>query len=419
MGEALTIDLFREGRWRPVAELRRIDDVGQRLAATHLVYDFDYAADHIGEQGFAAISVRCPVDFQLRRSETWPAFAVDLLPQGGARRLVDGRNRAAGRSVDDWNALRFGAGNPVGNLRVARVGGLDGEVRGVPRSEIVARGEGFREWARSEGVATTGSTDTGGAAPKLLLTEDEEGLLHADGALPDERARRHWLVKFPRGRTRRDAQVLANEAPYLEAARWLGLRCGDPLEHADGALFVPRFDRQVKGGVVRHGLESLYSALGVVDAGGVLAFEDVVAALPAWVNEPAVELCELVARDAVAWALGDTDNHGRNTALLKTAGGGVELSPLFDFAPMFLDPELIKRTTRWRSEERGEGPDWADVCAGVDAVLPDSGLRQRLRELGGRMFDLPATLSELGVDTDIVAAREPAIASTAAALGRV
>ncbi len=90
-----------------------------------------------------------------------------------------------------------------------------------------------------------------------------------------------------------------------------------------------------------------------------------------------------------------------------------------DEVKVVLDPELIKRTTRWRSEERGEGPDWADVCAGVDAVLPDSGLRQRLRELGGRMFDLPATLSELGVDTDIVAAREPAIASTAAALGRV
>lgn len=43
-------------------------------------------------------------------------------------------------------------------------------------------------------------------------------------------------------------------------------------------------------------------------------------------------------RDILNLALRNTDNHGRNAAVLRT-GGQVGLSPIFDFAPMFLDPE--------------------------------------------------------------------------------
>ncbi len=420
MAEVLNIELFRGGQWNPVAELRAIGEAGSLGGATHLVYDFDYVADHIGERGFAAVSVRHPVDLTLTQLPSWPAFAVDLLPQGEARRVVDGRNLAADRAPTDWNALRLGAGNPVGNLRVPRIETAPGEVRGVDRGDVVEKGDEFYAWARESGIATTGGTDTGGAAPKLLMSEDENGLLYTDGALPDANARRHWIVKFPRGRTRRDSQVLANEAPYLEAARWLGLRCGAALEYDSGALFVPRFDRQVTPeGVRRHGMESIFSALGVAVPGAPLCLEDVVAAMAGWVDDPAEDVCEFVCRDAVAWALGDTDNHGRNTALLKPQSGGVRLSPLFDFAPMFLDPELVKRSAHWRSERPGEPPEWSDVCSVVEEVLPEAPLRPRLRELGQRLGGAVEQLRVAGVDAAIAERRAPAIQRVSAGLTRL
>ncbi|WP_421684383.1 hypothetical protein [Stutzerimonas urumqiensis] len=39
-----------------------------------------------------------------------------------------------------------------------------------------------------------------GEAPKLRLTEDDEGLLHPDAALPDAAAARHWFFKLARNR---------------------------------------------------------------------------------------------------------------------------------------------------------------------------------------------------------------------------
>ncbi len=420
MTESLSIELFRDGEWARAAELRSIGAPGSLQGSTHLVYDFDYVADHIGERGFAAVSVRHPVDLRLTRLKTWPGFVVDLLPQGESRRIVDGRNRAAGREPTDWNALRLGAGNPVGNLRVPRLEVEPGEVLGVRRAAVVEQGDEFHAWARERGMATTGGTDTGGAAPKLLLTEDRDGLLYTDGVLADSHAQRHWIVKFPRGRTRRDAQVLANEAQYLEVARALGLHCGTPLEYESGALFVPRFDREVMGGaVVRHGMESAYAALGIVAPGSSLEFEDVVRGLAGCLDNPERDICELVSRDAVAWALGDSDNHGRNTALLKQADGSVALSPLFDFAPMFLDPGLVKRSTRWRSERPGDPPEWSDVCGFVEALLPEAPIRMRLRKLGEALGGTVEQMRVFGVDESVIERRAPSILRVTAGLTKV
>lgn len=412
MGSILPLQIHTDG-WAPVAEVRPIGDAGVPSTPTHLEYDFDHAAERLEAQGHLAVSVSFPVSFELHRLDTWPAFLLDLLPQGHARRLVDARNREGGDTPSDWNALRAGAGNPVGNLRVPRPDAPP-PGPGLTRDDVVERGDGLRAWAEAEGIPMTGSSDTGGAAPKLLLTEAEDGLLYADGVLPDDRARAHWIVKFPRGRTRRDAQVLANEGPYLEVCRRLGLRCGAPSLHRDGALFVPRFDRRVTdAGVERLGLESLYSAMGVVEPGAPLRQEDAVHAILAHTRRPA-EALEYVLRDAVAWALGDTDNHGRNTSLLKDLDGTVVLSPLYDVAPMFLDPDLVKRTSRWRSET-GDGPDWEDVARFVEGLLPDLDVRGPLRELGEMLAD-PGLLQGAGVDDDVRNRRRSALATTVRAL---
>ena len=255
-----------------------------------------------------------------------------------------------------------------------------------------------------------GSTDTAGASPKLLLVEDRSGLFHADGALPDAEAARHWLVKFPRGRTRDDARVLANEPAYLEVARRLGLRVGEPLEHEGGALFVPRFDRRVVGaGVERLGMESLYAVCGVVEAGEGLVLEDAVRRVAAVVDGAEEDAVELVLRDAVAIALGDTDNHGRNTAVIKHTDGSVRVSPLYDFAPMLLDPEGIVRSARWRSERAGR-VDWHDVVTNLSDVVPRSRLRAALLGLADRLEQGRSLLLECGVDAELAERVEPRMA---------
>ncbi len=268
-----------------------------------------------------------------------------------------------------------------------------------------------------------GSSDTGGASPKLLLTEDRDGRLHADGALPDARASKHYLVKFARGRSRRDAQVLAHEPAYLELARGFGVRCGERLVHEGGALFVPRFDREVrrskKEPVRRAGLESLYSLMGLVEAGARLSWEAACEAIAAAVDDPAEALIEIVRRDAIAIALGDPDNHGRNTSLIKHPSGGIELSPRYDFAPMFLDPELIKRSTLWRSERPGEPPDFDDVATSLAAHVERERMTAAMRRLGEQLVEAPSAMRALAVDDEIIERCTPHIQKVSDGLRRV
>ena len=43
---------------------------------------------------------------------------------------------------------------------------------------------------------------------------------------------------------------------------------------------------------------------------------------------------------------GNSDNHGRNTALLKKPDS-IRLAPISDFAPMNADPEGTMRLSQW------------------------------------------------------------------------
>ncbi|MGM0595133.1 MAG: type II toxin-antitoxin system HipA family toxin [Pseudomonadota bacterium] len=404
-----TIEHFLDGRWQPVATVTALDDPANgHLGPCIFEYEPDYAVEHFGRKA-AMVACAYPVNLEHRRLERWPPFLLDLLPQGAGRRraLADlGRTGPDGPS-NDWDILLTAASAPPGALRVAEA------VRphpaqphpGFPRQAVLERREQFIEYAREHGAPVAGSTGVQGDAPKFLLTEDGAGNWHADGALEDSRAVRHWLVKFPRGKTESDRLVLSNEAPYYEAARRFGLRVGAPLQYERGVLFVPRFDRErtEEGTVQRHGLESLYSVAGVAEFGVALSHNRLLAALARCVDDPAAELTEYVLRDLLNVALLNTDNHGRNTALLKRHGG-VTLAPLFDFAPMFLDDAGIARVCRWEAPTEQAGiPDWAAVTEivapyGVDAVA----LRQQLANLADTVLTLPKTLHNCGADRSVI-----------------
>ncbi|WP_435655703.1 HipA domain-containing protein [Brucella pituitosa] len=146
------------------------------------------------------------------------------------------------------------------------------------------------------------------------------------------------------------------------------VRSSEPVDHLilEGVLIIPRFDRKKEGsGTVRLGQESLVSAIGVADFGHVGTHEAYVDVPRQYSANPFAEIVEYLKRDIANLALGNPDNHGRNSALSKHQDSTIRLSPLFDFAPMRLAKEGIVRSTRWaimRDGGRDHLPDWKRIC---------------------------------------------------------
>jgi hypothetical protein len=59
---------------------------------------------------------------------------------------------------------------------------------------------------------------------------------------------------------------------------------------------------------------------------------------------------------------------GRYAWILRINGKNT-LSPIFDFAPMFFDPEGINRVSRWEDEHPGSQPEWAAICEKLNYTL--------------------------------------------------
>lgn len=369
-------------------------------------YDIDYVLDHATGENAPGVALRYPVTFELYRSGRWPAFLLDIMPTGAGRRVWLRRLDLRDGAKADWELLVKGAGNPPGSIRVAEaVIPPAGPHPGFTREEIVEKSADFIEYAEARGAVVAGATDVQGDAPKFLLVRDRSRRWHPDGALDDRGVLDCWLVKFPRGRTDADRTVLRNEAPYLEVARRFGLRVGSPLQFADDSLFIPRFDRTAgTGGLERHGFETLSSAAGIAEFGKRGDHGLFCAVIARFAADPKGEIVEYVRRDILNSALRNTDNHGRNTAFLKLADGTVSLSPLYDFAPMFLDPEGIPRSSRWGGDlEPVIGrPAWGKVAESLSSLVDAKGLRAVLTRDAGAVERLPETMRECGVEEGVI-----------------
>lgn len=401
---------------------------------TALEYDVEYAAHHAGPAlaRAAAISCRYPVDFDYHENERWPAFMLDLLPNGYGR---DQWLEKLGLKNDvqaDWPLLLNGAGFPPGNLRVAEafaarrpdtlVPTAAGELvsmnqhPGFERDVMLERGEHFVEYAFQHGIYAAGPTDVQGAAPKLLLAEAMDGRWHAEGAIPDSKVRQCWLAKRPRGRKEADRKVLRNEAAYMTVAREMGLHVNALLTWENDTLLIPRFDRiATPDGLIRLGMESLCALANVTEFGATIEHEKLCKALLTYSSDPAADLLEYIKRDVLNVVMGNKDNHARNTAVLKWENGGVRLAPVFDFAPMYLDPEGIARVSRWTGEREVAGtPDWQSVYSLYAKHL--SGGAAALRAFGQRLDALPDIARAAGVDDDVIEHLAPGMATHARAL---
>jgi serine/threonine-protein kinase HipA len=410
-----TIEIFISGEWVKAAELRHFG--GHRAT-------FEYLPEYVF--GYQAVPVSLAMPVTMTRhgvgeegAPVCPAFVFDLVPQGLGRKYLLEQLKLPNSDDADIPLAMHGAFNPIGNLRLTaaveyfdrwREHSAKDVERGFTLEEIVERSDEFVEHIWLHAMLAAGTTGVQGAAPKFLLSRNEEGLWFADAALPDQDAVSHWIVKRPRGRTREDMQVLRNEASYHAVAKAFGLRAEGECFVEGGMLFFERFDRRRKDGqVLRLHQESVVSAAGIAGFPQRVSNFDYAHAILRHVTDPATELAEFIVRDCLNIAMKNTDNHGRNTALQVLEDGTVQLTPIYDFAPMYLDPEMIPRSGRWRIDNR-EVTALAEI---LDHLAINDELRQAVREkiapYAERMGQLPTIMHNCGVDDEIIDACEASI----------
>lgn len=291
---------------------------------------------------------------------------------------------------------------------------------GFERQDVVSRNNRFLEYAYEQGAAIGGATGAGGEAPKLLLARNKAGLLYPDAVLDDADVTQHWFVKFARNKgLATDQVILRSEYHYYKALQTLGIETvaveGLALEEATKpSLWMQRFDRQVTDqGIERFAVESIYSLANITTPGSALDHMDVLRLLAGLWRETgqADQIPNLVAdylrRDLINKILGNSDNHGRNTAIIRD-DTSFRLAPIYDLAPMVMDDEGVTRTTKWPKElERAGDVNWRGVCRTLaDITAPEDPLAalsdvqdsfERLREDANRLMALPDILAANGL----------------------
>lgn len=391
MDETCTLQLHANGAWHDVASVRLHGPENEGWKAkTYSGYAVEWAFEHSGAIDAHALCAQWPVGLEPMQVAHWPVFLIDMLPQGfGRQELLRriGQSATAG-TVADWKLLLAGAGNPIGHLRAKEaaewLGANAGAVRGFTDDEVAQRGDEFSEYLASHGLFVAGSSGVQGEWPKVLLTRADDGLLYLDHTLPDERAVQHFIVKFGRGTDPQLASILLHEAPYMGIAQQLGLRVHAPLVLRERALFIPRFDRQTDrrnhtGTVTRLAQESIATLTGMPGFEAVPSHDQVCLELMRHCTDPQSEVLEYLKRDVANLALGNKDNHARNTAVQRDFNGRIALTPLYDFAPMVLHPDGIARRIRWKDNDGGQ-PDWGRV---IDRVCALSAQVQKKRRRQG------------------------------------
>lgn len=421
MPEHLTIQTYCDGGWHDAATLTVENTARVADGSCSIAYDVDYLVQHLDDMETLfepVLSVRLPLSWNSYWDVGYPAFVYDIIPSGAAKQSLErrfGGEKPAGMDMDFY-LLRRCTPAPIGHLRVKEsVEQLaPTRVEAFQKQAVVDRTNDFLEYAYESGAALGGATGAHGQAPKLVMTESHDGSLFADAMIEDDNVSRHWLIKFARNRVnQRDKDILRTEFHYYRAIAQLGMDTvpteGLALEEGTKpSLWMPRFDRRVvEGRVERLPMESVYSICGNTAPGSKMNHEEVIRRLvELWeANEQKAELedllLEYIRRDLLNRILGNTDNHGRNTSIIREKGR-FRLAPVYDLAPMILDDDQITRTTKWASEHMGS-PDWRDVCVSLGDIVSAERLYARLLDAAQEFRALPDLLT--GIPDEIRASQ--------------
>ncbi|WP_323639372.1 type II toxin-antitoxin system HipA family toxin [Pectobacterium polonicum] len=285
--------------------------------------------------------------------------------------------------------------------------------------DVADRNSDFIEYAQQRGAAGGGATGAGGEAPKLLLRCSDNDEIWIDPFQDDLSTQdMHYLVKFPRESCSPvDCDILRAEYYFYHELTLLGMETinleGMRLiegEHYP-SLWLPRFDVDyIDGRKTLHGMESIYSLL-KKPAGSYLNHFTVIQRIIDTIAPPTGNhapqrrelVIEMVKRDMLNIIFGNSDNHGRNTSLIKRPQG-IWLAPIYDFAPMKADPEGIARTTQWGSPyEEGGRIDWFAIANALSSFIDPEDLIHELRTTARQLIGLKSRLIERGVPQRIIA----------------
>lgn len=431
----LTIEVHVEGEWREAAAVDFLEIERGIAGATRFTYDDMYFFDQGAIDAMdgevidrRSVSIRCPVNLQSLSWNTWPAWLLDVMPQGVARSRIAGiLNLRPDDSATELPLLERAGGSPIGNFRIResweeeqrRI--ADIQCPPLTDQDIAERSEQFLDVVVRFAYLASGSSGVQGEWPKALMTRSvRDGCWYPDPFVSTDEGVEHAIVKLLRSTNHEDGLIIASEAPYLEIARAFGLNVAAPLRYSNGVLFIPRFDRTVQNGqVMLHGQESLVSSLGVAAFGHSGHHEDYIAVIRDVSDDPAADVLEYVLRDVLNIAMGNPDNHGRNSALQKPATGGIRLSPLYDFAPMRISAAAVGRSTRWRCMAgQGVNPDWGLIAeAAASDDLSADRIKEAMRARIPFLQDLPRIAADAGVNPEVIA--RAINTDTAAAIGRI
>lgn len=357
LSKKLTLEIDCNGSWQKVANLE-FDETNKAYYGKCITsYDFEYLINNISDIGHIAekaISVVLPINYSVHTENKWPSFLLDIIPMGAAKRSWLKRLQLEDKLENYYLLLKHGAINPIGNIRIQPEGEeLDSKLKAHPGfeySDIIMRSSKFIDYAEEMGAIVSGASGAQGESPKFILVKDKNGKWHADGAIAEDQVEEHWIVKHPRGKLESDNQILKAEAAYYEIASKLGLNTYGPVKWDKDSLFIKRFDRiKSEGKWKKYGFESFTSALGISEYGENRKHTDYIKLINKYSHSAKEDIKEYIFRDFLNITMGNTDNHGRNSAFIKN-NGKIRLSPLFDFAPMAMDSESIPRASKWEDE---------------------------------------------------------------------
>jgi serine/threonine-protein kinase HipA len=327
-----------------------------------LDYDVEYASKFLGENGFRSLSVTLPVSLDYPSYKgSFPGFLLDLIPQGKSLKKVLARYNIPNENSFKEILTKVPLASP-GNIRIYEPW-RDIEIerpkynqKGFELKDILERSDGFIDYMIESSAPIGGTTGAQGGAPKFLLRKDFNDRFHADGFLDDDKTAECFLIKFPIDAADNSVEINKTEKIFYDYLIQSPLKTHKPLEIYDGILFSKRFDRirSEKDNLLHYfGLETIYSLMGRNTFASSLFHEDVLASLMEISTDPVTDAVEYFCRDIINRAFCNTDNHGRNTSLLKDTDGSISLSPLYDIAAMKLfKGDSIIELTNWKDSNK-------------------------------------------------------------------
>ena len=442
----LYIEIYHSGQWHQAAVLELLQADKGRQGAVRLVYDQVYALNWMYRDDEYACSLNLPVELMLHHTaDRWFGFMDDIVPAGASRRHWITRLGISHLSQGEQDSLLLekGAIAPVGNMRIRNA--LPSreaydllENRRFDIDDVVERQVDFLDYAQEMGAASGGATGAGGEAPKLILRCSRDDKIWIDTWQDDPgQPDNFYLVKFPRGKMSSiDCDILRAEFHFYHELDLLGVNSisVEGMRLIEGtrypSLWLPRFDVMFKNKQIhRFGLESVYSILNK-EAGSFLNHFDVLQQLVSKLanqyrvverGEPFDQQCfvsQWLQRDLLNVIFANSDNHGRNSAFLKTPDG-INLAPVYDFAPMKADPEGIIRTMKWGAPyEQGGEFNWLGITADLESIADPERLMDDLRSLAAQLVGLRQRLEKRGVSEQLLTMPAMGMASIESRLKR-